>query len=210
MIQETKDKLKHHFNTLKAMGYEYSEAVDFHIQDVHDNMILPNNIDLLESMALNCNLCDLSKNTKKKFFAKGNSSKVMFIGDYPLVEQFNPFQGQAGKMLEAMCTNVLGVGIEEIYYTTIVKCNISTTQNIHKENVLICKDYLLKQITLINPTVIIIFDTDAYKYISSLNIFDSNNVIKIYSPTFLLRNPSYKKQALLDLQKAKTILNEAR
>jgi len=150
MTQNTKQKLIKHFNLLKIMGYEYHEPVDLHLTKNDESIVLPDTIDTLKELVDNCSLCELNKYTKKKFFSKGNlTSKVMIIGDFPSSDNYDPFAGQSGKMLVAMCQNVLKLDPNDVYYTTILKCNVPLSQAVHNDNINCCKDYFIKQIEII-------------------------------------------------------------
>jgi len=203
MTQNTKQKLIKHFNLLKIMGYEYHEPVDLHLTKNDESIVLPDTIDTLKELVDNCSLCELNKYTKKKFFSKGNlTSKVMIIGDFPSSDNYDPFAGQSGKMLVAMCQNVLKLDPNDVYYTTILKCNVPLSQAVHNDNINCCKDYFIKQIEIIKPLVIIVFDTQTYKHLNTLNIFDKQNIVITHSPSFLLRNPSSKKASFARFRKS--------
>jgi DNA polymerase len=211
MTNNKKQNLIKYFQTLKSFGYSYNDDVNFHISnnDDNQNLILPTNIKELETIVHNCNLCELSKNNKNRFFSVGHIySKVMIIGDYPIVDLFNPYSGQAGKMLSNMCTNVLKLDINSIYYTTILKCTVSINNTIDEEYIEQCKDYLLKQIEIVKPLIILVYDTKAYEYLKQKANLKTKYIILTKSPTYLLRNPSYKKEAMHDLVKVRAILDK--
>jgi uracil-DNA glycosylase len=209
MTKKIKQKLIRHLNLLKSMGYEYHKPIDLKLLKDNKLAILPDNLSELKTIVDSCNACQLGKYNKNRFFSYGNiDSKIMFIGDYATLDTFNPFNGLSGKMLKDMCTNVLKINTDDIYYTNIIKCSIPSTINLHNDSINYCKDFLIKQISIINPMVIVAFDTDTFKYIKTLDIFLNKNIFVIYSPIFLLRNPSYKKKTLEDLNKIKSILDK--
>ncbi len=80
-----------------------------------------------------------------------------------------------------------------------------------------CKAYLFKQIDLIQPKIIIALGEKAYRLITGDTTpfeqvrgehvnFSTFSLIPIYHPTYLLRNPSLKRETLYDLNKIKSIL----
>lgn len=125
------------------------------------------------------------------------------------------YSGKAGELLKNMIENVLKIQKEEVYLTSLVKCKSS--QGINSSCVETCSDYLLKQIELIKPKLIVVLGDKTYSYLlNNSNDFSqirgkelSFNNIKLlatYSATFLLRNPSFKKDAYYDMLKIKNIL----
>jgi len=80
-----------------------------------------------------------------------------------------------------------------------------------------CQPYLLKQIELINPKIIVALGATAYHYLSG----DETNISKVrgtlheqngytliptYHPSYLLRNPSAKKDVFEDLKMIKELM----
>jgi len=212
MTYNKKQQLIRHFETLKSFGFDYHEDIDLHlVVPNEDNLALPNNIEDLENIVDNCTLCEVGKYSKNRFFSYGSSeANLMFIGDFPSSGSFNPFAGQSGKMLSDICNNVLRISEEQIYYTNILKCNLPVSKEIHSDIVNCCTDYLMQQINIIQPQVIIIFDNSTSQLLNRNRFTEDLTIINTYSPSFLLRNPSYKKQALEDFQKVKNILDKER
>jgi uracil-DNA glycosylase family 4 len=210
-------KLKHLYN-LSLSGDSYFEG--FSTRDNIDyNM--PNELKELENMVLNCHLCNLSKSRKNSVFGDGNPhAKIMFIGEAPGREediQGKPFVGRSGELLTKMIENVLGIKREEIYITNIVKCRPPQNRDPEIEEVESCKPYLLKQIKIINPKIIVTLGRIAFKYLlnndtpitkarGTLYSFKGIKVIPTFHPSFLLRNPSKKKEAFIDLKFIKEFL----
>ncbi len=210
-------KLKHLYN-LSLSGDSYFEG--FNTRDNIDyNM--PNELKELENMVLNCHLCNLSKSRKNSVFGDGNPhAKIMFIGEAPGREediQAKPFVGRSGELLTKMIENVLGIKREEIYITNIVKCRPPQNRDPEIEEVESCKPYLLKQIEIINPKIIVTLGRIAFKYLlnndtpitkarGTLYSFKGIKVIPTFHPSFLLRNPSKKKEAFIDLKFIKEFL----
>jgi DNA polymerase len=209
-------KLKHLYN-LSLSGDSYFEG--FSTSDTNYNM--PNGLKELENMVLNCHLCNLSKSRNKVVFGEGNpSSKIMFIGEAPGREedlQGKPFVGRSGELLTKMIENVLDIKREEVYITNVVKCRPSQNRDPEIEEVESCKPYLLKQIEIINPKIIVTIGRIAFRYLlnnetpitkarGNLYDFKGIKVIPTFHPSYLLRNPSKKKEAFIDLKFIKEFL----
>ncbi len=204
---------------LKQLGYRYTSAT-IYTEDEPD-LTLPNTLETLEKQALSCHLCQLSKSRNKVVFAEGNPhAKLMIVGDTPSVSDDSsgtPFSGRAGDMLDKMLKNVLEISRTEIYLTNVLKCKADNMHAPSPSYAHTCHPYLLKQIELVKPLVILAFGELAYYYLtqdsSSMDVVhgtpyktENYTVLATYHPNYLLRNPSAKKVVFEDLQKLKELL----
>lgn len=218
MTKSVKNRVLKHLNYLKSFGYEYHESLDFFSNNIK-NVKLPNNINDLNISVNHCYLCELSKCRKNVLFGYGNpNSEIMFIGDEPSNSEDEiglHYVGKSGELLVKMIENVLNITKEEVYYTTLVKCK--STNGLNNSNIETCYDYLLKQIELIKPKLIVALGDKTYSYLlkNSDNfsqirgkelVFNGISLIATFSPTFLLRNPSFKKDAYYDMLKIKNYM----
>lgn len=218
MTKNTQNKLLKHLNFLQSIGFSYHPNIELSSNDIK-NLKLPDDLGSLKSNVEHCHLCELSKCRKNILFGFGNeNSKIMFINDEPSAAEDELgfyYAGKSGELLAKMIENVLNIKKEDVYITNLVKCKSSNTLN--KSNVDSCNDYLLKQIELVNPSLIITLGEKTYSYLFDNNqnfslirgketLFNSIKVIPTFSPSFLLRNPSSKKDAYYDMLKIKNIL----
>ena len=218
MTKLIKNRVLNQLNYLKSFGYEYHESLDFFSNNIK-NVKLPNNINDLSISVHHCYLCELSKCRKNILFGYGNpNSDIMFIGDEPSnsEDELGSFYvGKSGELLIKMIENVLNITKEDVYYTTLVKCK--STNGLNNSNIETCHDYLLKQIELIKPKLIVALGEKTYSYLlkNSDNfsqirgkelVFNGISLIATFSPTFLLRNPSFKKDAYYDMLKIKNYM----
>lgn len=220
MTKSVKNQVLKYLYNLKSFGYKYHEDFDLLTYDIK-NFTLPNNLKDLENSSQHCFLCDLCKSRKNVLFGFGNeNAKIMLVSDEPTQsedELGNFYQGRSGELLVKMIENVLDIKKEEVYITSLVKCkslNGATNQNFSA-----CNDYLLKQIELINPKLIVALGDRTHSYLTKSNdtflqergkilTFNKSSLISIYSPSFLLRNPSQKKDAYIDMLKIKSFIEE--
>jgi len=220
MTKIVKNSLLHHLNFLQSMGYDYHTNLDLLINDVND-MKLPNDLFSLKDKVENCYLCELSKSRKNAVFSEGNgSSGLMFIGEAPGAtedEMARPFVGRAGEVLTKMIENVLKIKREDVYITNIVKCKPPSNRVPSATEANLCKAYLFKQIELVKPKIIVALGETAYHYLMDENApiskvrgqsinYKNMVLIPTYHPSFLLRNPSSKKEAYIDMLKIKNIM----
>lgn len=218
MTKLIKNRVLQHLNYLKSFGYEYHEPLDFFSNNIK-NVKLPSNMNDLSVSVSHCYLCELSKCRKNVLFGYGNiDSDIMFIGDEPSNSEDELglfYVGKSGELLIKMIENVLNITKENVYYTTLVKCKSSNGLN--NSNIETCHDYLLKQIELMKPKLIVALGEKTYSYLlkNSDNFsqirgkeltFNGITLIATFSPTFLLRNPSSKKDAYYDMLKIKNYM----
>jgi len=209
-------KLKYLYK-LKESGMEYFEG--FSSQE--NKIKMPNELTELEKICNKCTLCDLSKTRTNVVFGEGNpKAKIMFIGEGPGAEEDKtgrPFVGRAGKLLTKIILNVLELTREDIYIANIVKCRPPNNRVPTIEEAQTCKIYLLKQIDIINPEILVCLGKTAFMYLMNIDLpiskvrgqlfeFKEKKVIPTFHPSYLLRNPSAKKEAYKDFLLIKSMI----
>jgi len=199
---------------LKQLGFRYTSVMPY--KEDEPNFTLPNSLESLKKQAQECHLCTLSKTRERVIFGEGNlHADIMFIGDSPSSSDEsigNIFTGRSGEMLTKMIENVLKIQREDIYLSNILKCHSPAGQNISPKHAHTCHSYLLKEIELVQPKVILTLGESAYYYLTGddtplstirglVQQKEHYKVIPTYHPSYLLRNPSAKKDVFKDLQK---------
>ena len=208
-----------HLYQLKNLGYKYTEEA-FKKND-KNLLALPNSMQALKQQTQNCHLCSYSKSRTQVVFGEGNKqSDIIFIGDAPLEIEDNEgkiFLGHGGEMLTSMIEKVLDFSRQNIYITNLLKCYPLASKEIDESAYHTCKAYLFKEIELIQPKIIITLGEKAYHYLtndtSSLKEIrgtiiqkEKHIIIPTYHPSFLLKNPSFKKDVFEDLKKVRELL----
>ncbi len=211
-------KLKYLYK-LKEAGVEYFEG--FESKD--ENIKMPNELEELKKICQKCTLCNLSKTRTNVVFGEGDpNAKLMFIGEGPGEMEdktARPFVGRAGKLLTKIIENVLELDRSKVYIANIVKCRPPNNRVPTIEEAESCKPYLLKQIEIINPKILVCLGKTAFMYLLNSDMpiskvrgqlfeFKGKKVIPTYHPSFLLRNPSAKKEAYKDFLFIKKLLEE--
>lgn len=181
------------------------------------------NVDLLDWQGLRsavaaCQSCELSTNRTKTIFGAGKqTASLMIIGDAPSEEDERlgePFSGEAGKLLTAML-KAMGYMRNDVYISSLVKCRTSGNQDPSVAEVAACESYLIRQIQLLQPNLILALGSvTAQRLLKSkstmtrlrgqLHYVDNINVpiIVSFEPAYLLRSPNEKRKAWEDLQMA--------
>jgi uracil-DNA glycosylase len=140
---------------------------------------------------------------------------VMIIGEAPGEKEDlegKPFIGKAGIMLTKILDSV-GINREtEIYIANTVKCRPPENRNPKTEEIEACKPYLIRQIQVIKPRILILLGNPSLKTIlgDSLTITKARGqwvsaqvdymkeplyIMPMFHPSFLLRNASKEKGA---------------
>ena len=209
-------KLKHLYK-LKESGVEYFEG--FESKEMKIDM--PNELKELEKICKNCTLCDLGKTRTNVVFGEGNpKAKLMLIGEGPGEMEdktAHPFVGRAGQLLNKILQNVLELKRDDIYIANIVKCRPPHNRVPTIEEAETCKPYLLKQIEIINPEILVCLGKTAFMYLMNSELpiskvrgqifeYKGKKVIPTFHPSYLLRNPSAKKESYKDFLLIKSML----
>ena len=162
----------------------------------------------------NCQLCSLCTTRTQTVFGEGNeNADWLFIGEAPGQhedEQGRPFVGEAGQLLTEMC-RAMKLTREEIFIANILKCRPPKNRDPHADEIKQCRDYLLRQIALIQPKIIIAVGRIAAQTLlettekigklrGNVHQFENIPLIAIYHPSYLLRSLTEKRKAWQDLQ----------
>lgn len=161
-----------------------------------------------------CKRCRLHKGRKNLVFGVGNvNAELMFIGEGPGAdedEQGEPFVGRAGQLLNNMIS-AMGLKREDVYIANVVKCRPPSNRTPEKDECDTCMPFLLRQIAVIRPKVIVALGATAAKNLLAMNDsmaslrgrwydFQGARLAVTYHPAYLLRDPRQKKEAWKDLQ----------
>jgi uracil-DNA glycosylase family 4 len=108
--------------------------------------------------ARGCPRCpELVATRKTVVFGAGNANaELMFVGEAPGAtedEQGVPFVGRAGKLLEKLLGEI-GLARSEVFICNVLKCRPPGNRDPLPVEIDNCKEYLHRQVELIEPTVI--------------------------------------------------------
>lgn len=178
------------------------------------NIIMQMDWPALEQAVEHCPACNLCKTRTQTVFGVGDrDADWMFVGEAPGAEEDRrgePFVGQAGKLLDNMLAAIRLKRGDNVYIANVLKCRPPDNRDPHGEEVVQCNPYLLRQVELIQPKLIValgkfaaqsLLDSDSS--ISSMRgkLHDYNGVpvVVTYHPAYLLRNMADKAKAWEDL-----------
>ena len=185
----------------------------------------------LKQECLNCQKCVLGDTRINVVFSDGNpeTAKAILIGEAPGENEDKtgtPFVGRAGKLLNEFLEQA-GISREkDLYIINTVKCRPPKNRVPSDEEKKLCEDYLLKQIEIINPEIMIFCGATALKSFYDKKVAISKirgeileieiggkirKCIPIFHTSYLLRyhsleegSPSY--YMLEDLKKIKDLI----
>lgn len=113
-----------------------------------------------------CVNCPLWKGRTLAVPGEGDSdAEIMIVGEGPGAEEDRlgrPFVGRAGKFLDKML-KVAELDREKVFITNVVKCRPPSNRDPKKEEVNACKNWLEKQISVIDPKMIVVLGRIALK-----------------------------------------------
>jgi len=116
---------------------------------------------VLEAVAeevLSCKRCPLHATRTRAVPGEGDPcARVVFVGEAPGYNediQGRPFVGAAGNLLNEML-KVAGLSREEVFITNVVKCRPPNNRDPAEEEVEACKPYLLRQLKVIQPEIVV-------------------------------------------------------
>jgi uracil-DNA glycosylase family 4 len=161
-----------------------------------------------------CTRCKLHKQRTNIVFGVGDPhARLMFVGEGPGADedaQGEPFVGRAGQLLNNMIT-AMGLKREQVYIANIVKCRPPGNRQPERDECETCMPFLMRQIDVIQPEVIVALGATAAKNLLGLNDsminlrgrfydFRTTKLLVTYHPAFLLRDPRQKKETWKDLR----------
>src|SRR5205809_2675481 len=120
-----------------------------------------------------CTRCRLHKQGRKQIvFGVGNPrADLMFIGEAPGAdedEQGEPFVGRAGQLLNNMI-KAMGLCREDVYIANIIKCRPPGNRTPERDECETCSPFLMRQIAVIKPKVIVALGAVAAKTLLAIN-----------------------------------------
>jgi len=110
------------------------------------------------AQARSCTRCpELAATRNTVVFGAGNAdAELMFVGEAPGAsedEQGLPFVGRAGKLLSQLLEEI-GLSREEVFIANTLKCRPPGNRDPQPSEIENCREYLLRQVELIEPSVI--------------------------------------------------------
>ena len=170
----------------------------------------------------NCLKCDLGKTRKKFVFGIGDfNASLLLVGEAPGEQEDlsgEPFVGRAGKLLDKMLTAINRSRENDVFICNVLKCRPPDNRDPSKEEISKCEPYLVNQIDLIQPKLIVALGRVAGKTLlgvdkslkdmrNTIHSYHGTNLIVTYHPAALLRNSNWKPDAWNDFKWIRTLID---
>ena len=180
---------------------------------------------VLKERILNCHQCSLGQGRTKAVPGEGNlEAELMFVGEAPGRDediQGRPFVGRAGQLLTKII-QAMNFRREEVFITNVVKCRPPNNRTPHRDEIERCKGYLLQQIQIINPRVIVTLGKVAADFFiqsqmrmtairGQFHEFGSIRIMPTFHPSYIIRNENnrlIKKMVWEDMKKVMAYLGK--
>jgi uracil-DNA glycosylase family 4 len=129
--------------------------------------------------ARGCVRCPLHQTRTQVVFGNGNADAgLMFVGEAPGANEDRmglPFVGAAGKLLDKLLGEI-GLTRNDVFVANTLKCRPPDNRDPHPNEIEACRNYLERQIELIEPTVICTLGNFSTKLLRA----DSTGISKLH------------------------------
>ena len=178
---------------------------------------------VLKNDVINCKKCSLSDTRTNAVFGVGDfSASLMLVGEAPGEQEDlsgEPFVGRAGKLLDKMLAAIDRSRENDVFICNVLKCRPPENRDPKSDEINQCEPYLVNQIDLIKPKLIVALGRIAGKTLlgvdkslkdmrKKIHNYHDSDLIVTYHPAALLRNPNWKPYAWEDFKWIRSILEE--
>ncbi len=175
------------------------------------------------ALVARCQRCDLYRTALNPVPGEGDpNARLMCIGEAPGAkedETGRPFVGAAGELLTKILA-AINLRRDEVFIANVLKHRPPGNRNPLPAEVTACSPYLVRQVALIRPEVIITFGAFAAQTLldtklaigklrGAVHRYHGIPVVVTYHPAALLRNPAWKRPTWEDVQLARRILDKS-
>lgn len=181
-------------------------------------------LDTLEEIARKvqkCTRCPLYETATMGVPGEGDpKAQLVCVGEAPGAkedETGRPFVGQAGQLLTKILA-AIDLTREQVFICNVLKHRPPGNRNPRPEEVEACSPYLIRQLEIIKPKVIVAFGTFAAQTLLNsktpigqlrglVHKYHGIPLVVTYHPAALLRNPAWKRPTWEDVKLARRILD---
>jgi uracil-DNA glycosylase len=168
-----------------------------------------------------CKACSLSATALNHVPGEGNpEAKFVIVGEAPGAtedELGRPFVGKSGDLLTKIL-EAIGFKREDVFICNVLKHRPPGNRNPTPEEVVACAPYLLKQLDVLQPKVILALGNFAAQTLLNTDVgitklrgvehtYHGIPLVATFHPAALLRNPNFKRPAWEDVQLARRIFD---
>jgi DNA polymerase len=176
------------------------------------------NLERLKKLILNIKNCNLKNDATNMVFSDGNpKSKIMFLGEAPGSNEDQeglPFVGRAGSLLDKMLASI-NLDRKSVYISNIINYRPPENRRPTDEEINRYLLFVKKHIEIIAPKILVLLGSTAMKALIGNDTVISKvrgkwiekefgqhktSMIVTFHPAFLMRQPTQKKLAWVDLK----------
>lgn len=169
----------------------------------------------LKKEILQCTRCELWKTRNNVIFGEGNlGAEIFIIGEAPGRDediQGRPFVGRSGQLLDKILTACGFTREHHVFISNIIKCRPSDNRIPTLQEATTCIPYLIQQIEMIDPKIMILLGATALKHMFGPERRITSDrgkwlewygrlAMPVYHPAALLRDPSLKRPTWEDFK----------
>jgi DNA polymerase len=180
-------------------------------------------VDAIAELVGKCTRCPLYATATNPVPGEGSpQARLVCVGEAPGAsedETGRPFVGAAGQLLTKILA-AIDLRRDDVFICNVLKHRPPGNRNPRPEEVDACKPYLIRQLELIRPKVIVAFGTFAAQTLLETKLaigklrgqvhrYHGVPLVVTYHPAALLRNPAWKRPTWEDVQLARRILDSA-
>ena len=177
----------------------------------------------IASAVASCRNCSLYETAKNPVPGAGSPhAELVCVGEAPGAsedEQGVPFVGQAGQLLTKILA-AINLSRDDVFICNVLKHRPPGNRNPLPEEVAACSPYLVRQIQLLRPKVILALGTFGAQTLlqtreplgklrGKIHHYNGVPLVVTYHPAALLRNPAWKRPTWEDVQLARKLLDRA-
>ncbi len=178
-------------------------------------------LDEIAEKVAGCTRCPLYATATNPVPGEGNpKADLICVGEAPGANEDasgRPFVGQSGALLTKILA-AIDLAREDVFICNVLKHRPPGNRNPRPEEVEACSPYLIKQLELIQPKVIVAFGTFAAQTLLEtktpigklrglVHRYHGIPLVVTYHPAALLRNPAWKRPTWDDVKLARRILD---
>ncbi len=170
-----------------------------------------------------CQLCSLASTRTNFVFGTGDpEADLLCVGEAPGADedaQGEPFVGRAGKLLDKILAAIQISRHHNVYICNVLKCRPPNNRDPLASEVEQCEPYLLEQIGIIKPKLILALGRVAARTLlkldskialkelrNKLHDYHGTPLVVTYHPAALLRSDKFKRPTWEDFKWIKSIL----
>ena len=181
----------------------------------------PSDLDDFYNQINKCHKCSLGGSRTNFVFGVGDkNASLMLVGEAPGENEDlkgEPFVGRAGKLLDKILFAINRTRNDDVYICNVIKCRPPNNRDPLTSEVKECEPYLIHQINLIRPKLIVALGRIAGKTLlnvdnslksmrGEIHNYHGTPLIVTYHPAALLRNPNWKPLAWEDFKWIQSII----